>query len=342
MMRLAAFGVKVHFRLKQKSHPGQETRLRRESSVGTGQNRLGQRGGICQERRPHGRRGRARHGGLPQAARGRPDRRPARRGHRRGQDLRQGRRILVRRSPAYARIADQPRQGLSRSVGQCGQAHGRRGGPAAGCAGPQRQALRRSRVELEPVLRLPQAGLPAHGTVGQSPGQRRQGARRAHPAQGRVLPAPVRQRGLALELCDDQPGNSARDARQQRRQLGARHAHAGRRHRGRSRRTQDPPVRRDQVRGRAQSRAHARQGDLRERTDPAHPVRARDRNGAQAPAADRAALDQQVLYPRPHAGKVVHQVVRRPGPDRIRHLLGQSSPPRSPTWPPRATTASRR
>ena len=48
----------------------------------------------------------------------------------------------------------------------------------------------------------------------------------------------------------------------------------------------------------AQSRAHARQGDLPERADAAHPVRADDRDGAEAAAADRAAVDQQVLHAR--------------------------------------------
>ena len=45
---------------------------------------------------------------------------------------------------------------------------------------------------------------------------------------------------------------------------------------------------------------------------------------AQAAAADRAAVDQQVLHPRPHAGEILHQVVRRPGPHGVRHLVGQS------------------
>ena len=77
----------------------------------------------------------------------------------------------------------------------------------------------------------------------------------------------------------------------------------------------------------AQSRAHARQGDFRERADAAHPVHAVDRDGAQAAAADRAALDQQVLHPRSHAGEILHQVVRRPGAHGVRHLLGQSGRP---------------
>ena len=53
-----------------------------------------------------------------------------------------------------------------------------------------------------------------------------------------------------------------------------------------------------QVRGRPQPRADARQGGLPERSDAAHPVRADDREGAEAAAADRPAVDQQVLHPR--------------------------------------------
>ena len=47
-------------------------------------------------------------------------------------------------------------------------------------------------------------------------------------------------------------------------------------------------------------------------------------DGAEAPAADRAALDQQVLHSRSDAGKILHQMVRRPGPHGVRDLLGQS------------------
>jgi hypothetical protein len=45
--------------------------------------------------------------------------------------------------------------------------------------------------------------------------------------------------------------------------------------------------------------------------------------GAQAPAADRAAVDQQVLHPRPAREELLHQVVRRSGPHRVRDLVGQ-------------------
>ena len=45
---------------------------------------------------------------------------------------------------------------------------------------------------------------------------------------------------------------------------------------------------------------------------------------AEAAAADRAALDQQVLHSRSDAGQVLHQMVRRPGPHGVLHFLGQS------------------
>ena len=142
---------------------------------------------------------------------------------------------------------------------------------------PQGQALRRSGMVEQPVLRFPQAGLSADGAMGGPAGAGRRGARPAHPAEGRFLRAPDRQRDLAVEFRADQSGAVARDARLQRRESRARHAHAGRGHRGRPRQSEDPPVRCQDVRGRPQSRAHARQGDLRKRADAAHPVRALDR-----------------------------------------------------------------
>ena len=90
------------------------------------------------------------------------------------------------------------------------------------------------------------------------------------------------------------------------------------------------PVRCLDVRGRPQPRGHARQSDLPERHHAAHPVCAFDRKGAEEAAADRAALDQQILCARPDAGKIVHQVVRRPGHHRLLHFLGQSGRPPRP------------
>ena len=65
-----------------------------------------------------------------------------------------------------------------------------------------------------------------------------------------------------------------------------------------------------------------------ERPPAAHPVRAHDGEGARAAAADRAAVDQQVLHPRSRAGEEPHQVPRRPGLHRVHDLLGQ--PGRAP------------
>ena len=105
-------------------------------------------------------------------------------------------------------------------------------------------ALRRSGVVVEPVLRLRQAGLSAQHQLGRPSGRGRQGPRPAHPPEGRVLRQAGRQRAVAVELRADQSGAVARDARLQRREPRARHAHAGRGHRGRRRRSEDPPVRR--------------------------------------------------------------------------------------------------
>ena len=66
------------------------------------------------------------------------------------------------------RAADQAGPGLSRSVGDRGQAHGRRRGPAGRRARSARQALRRSGMVDEPVLRLPQAGLSADRATGRT------------------------------------------------------------------------------------------------------------------------------------------------------------------------------
>ncbi len=87
---------------------------------------------------------------------------------------------------------------------------------------------------------------------------------------------------------------------------------------------EDPPVRCIEIRRRQEPRAHARQGDLPERPDAADPVRAHDRERAEAAAADHSALDQQVLHPRSQSGKILHQVVRRTGAHRVRDLVGQS------------------
>ncbi len=85
-----------------------------------------------------------------------------------------------------------------------------------------------------------------------------------------------------------------------------------------------PPDRHGGLQGRRQRRHLARQGRLPERHHPAHPVRAVDRGGLRDAAADRAAVDQQVLHPRPQARELVHQVGDRAGLHGVRGLLGQS------------------
>ena len=234
--------------------------------------------GVCQEPCPHGRGRRQGARGLYEAARGRPGRRPA----------------CPTRWPTWsrrsARSANYWLSDPSRAVelqSQLGRAYLDLWGAAAKRlsgeeAGPGRharsegQALRRSGMVVEPVLRLRQAGLSAHHPLGRPSGRGRQGPRSAHPPEGRVLRPADRQRAVAVELRADQSGTVARDARLQRREPRARHAHAGRGHRGRRRRSENPPVRCGQIRGRPQSRGHARQGDLPKRTDAAHPVRADD------------------------------------------------------------------
>ena len=52
-------------------------------------------------------------------------------------------------------------------------------------------------------------------------------------------------------------------------------------------------------------------------------VHADDREGRQAAAADHPAVDQQVLHPRPAREELVRQVVRRPGHDDVRRVLGE-------------------
>ena len=67
------------------------------------------------------------------------------------------------------------------------------------------------------------------------------------------------------------------------------------------------------VRGRAQPRDDAGQGDPRDAALPADPVHADDRRGAGDAAGDLPAVDQPLLHPRPHAREKLRQMVRRPG-----------------------------
>ena len=126
-----------------------------------------------------------------------------------------------------------------------------------------RPALRRSGMVVEPVFRFRQAGLSALDAMGRRSRQECQGSRSAYAAQGRVLCAADRERGFAVEFRPDQSGIAARDALVQRGKSRARHGDAQGRHR-RAGQRQYPAVRSEHVRGRAQSRDHARQGRVPE------------------------------------------------------------------------------
>ena len=110
----------------------------------------------------------------------------------------------------------------------------------------------------------------------------------------------------------------------QRREPGARHEDAGRGHRRRQGRPEAQAGRLFALRDRQEHRRDARQGGRPQRRRRDHPVRAGDRDGAEAAAADLPALDQQVLHPRPQPGEILHPLGGRAGPHRLRHLLGQS------------------
>ena len=165
--------------------------------------------------------------------------------------------------------------------------------------------------------------LSADHAMGARTRSQRRRHRSAYPQEGRILRPADHQRAGAVEFRAHQSGSAARDAELERRQSGARHEDAGGGHRGRPRHAADPAVRPVQSRGRRQHGDHAGQGDLPERIDAADPVYADDGDRAAHAAADRAALDQQVLHPRSQAGKILHQMVRRPGHHGVRDLVGQ-------------------
>ena len=223
-----------------------------------------------------------------------------------------------------AELQVEARQGLSRPLGQRRAPPLRRGGRRPHRALAARQAFRRSGMAVEPVLRFSDAGLSADDQWAQRTGARRRGPRSAYPQEGRVLRPADHQRDRAVEFRDDQSGGAARNVGLQRRQSRARHEDAGGGHRGRQRHAAHPPVRLRQSRGRRQHGDDAGQGDLPERADAADPVFAGDGERAAHAAADRAALDQQVLHPRSQAGEILHQVVRRSGHHGVRDILGQS------------------
>ena len=244
-MRLAAAGSKVHFRFKaMRAHAGTANLRRyRESPVRTGERCLRRRGGVRPQRRPHGGRRRQGHGRLPQAPRGGARRRAICRDHRCGENARQSCGLLAAGSPARPRTAIKPGQGLSRALGPCRQTNGGRDCRTGRRTRSEGQALQRPRMVEQSVLRLSQAGLSSHSALGRPAGARRRGPRSPHPAKGGLLRAPDRQRDFTVELRADQSGAAARNACRQGRESGARHAHAGRGHPGRTWQSPHPPIR---------------------------------------------------------------------------------------------------
>ena len=209
-----------------------------------GQDRRRRHRGVRQEPRPHGRGRRQGARRLHEAARGRPGAgRPLRRDHRHGQDARRGRQLLAVRSERAVELQSQSRPRLSRSVGRGGQAlAGEEAGPVV-TPDPKDRRFADPEWSSNQFFDFVKQAYLLSTALGRPSGRGRQGPRSAHPPEGRVLRQADRQRAVAVEFRADQSGAVARDARFERREPGARHAHAGRGHRGRRRRSEDPPVR---------------------------------------------------------------------------------------------------
>ena len=198
---------------------------------------------------------------------------------RRGQDARPGRRILAVRSAARGRTAvaasasaylDLWARAVKRLAGEETE-------PVV-APDPKDKRFADPEWSSEPVLRFPQAGLSAHHATGPTTWSKdAEGPRPAHPAEGRVLRQADRQRAVAVEFRADQSGAAARDARRPTPRTWRaactcwpRTSQAG----GGDLKIRQSDAAKFEV-GRNLAR-HARQGDLPERADAAHPVRADD------------------------------------------------------------------
>ncbi len=130
----------------------------------------------------------------------------------------------------------------------------------------------------------------------------------------------------AFEFRHDQSAGAARDAFQRRAEPGQGPKQPARGHREGRRAAAHQHDGRNGVQAGQERRHDAGQGRVPDRPDAAGPVRAQHRAGLPAAAADHPAVDQQVLHPRPAREEQLHQVGRRPGPHRVRRLLGQPGP----------------
>ena len=149
------------------------------------------------------------------------------------------------------------------------------------------------------------------------------GPRSADESQGGFLHAPDLQRDVAVQFRGDQSRIAARDAGGARRQSGARHGNAGRGSLGGRRHAENPPVRRQQIPAWRRYGDDARQGGPAQRIDGADPIFADDERGLRAPAADRPAVDQQILRARSQPRKKLRALGGGAGVDGVHHLLGQ-------------------
>ena len=170
----------------------------------------------------------------------------------------------------------------------------------------------------EPVFRLPEAVVPAGLQLPERAGRKRPG-RPGGQGSAALCRAPVDR----CELSGEFPGDQSRGLAQGDRNQG-REPHQGARKPDR-RCGQRPhqPDRRVGLRDRPQHRRDARLGRLRERTVPADPVRAHDRDGRQAAAGHGAAVHQQVLHPRPAAREFLRGLCSRRGPHRVHGFVAQ-------------------
>ena len=152
-----------------------------------------------------------------------------RRNRRSGQDARPRRRILcskTRNAPSKCRT------GSARPISSCGPPR-RSGSPASrrrrwSLHRSRRQALHRPGMVVKPVLRLPQAGLSRSPRAG--PISLVKDTAELDPHTRQKAEFYVQQIGNALSpstFVADPSGAFTRDAHQQRRQSGPRHAHAG-------------------------------------------------------------------------------------------------------------------
>ena len=226
---------------------------------------------------------------------------------------RQGRRLQPGRGPGtvgglrrpLGRVGARPRPRLrdpDEAVGRRpaavagdGPPHAGRGGRTAGQAGPRRPPLQGHRLERRPDLRLHQAVLSAGRAADAGAGVRHRRAEPQTQAEGRFLHPAVSERPGAQQLPGHQSGGLEGDHRCQGRKPGPGPGASAGRHGAGPRTPEDLHDRRVPLRGRQEPGGHARQGGLPEPAHGADSVRTGDGAGTQAPAAIRAALDQQVL-----------------------------------------------